>query len=115
MENSIRYQDGIGVITLAGRLDSQAAPLFDVWFDATDSPECKGYLFDLSAMTYITSAGLRSILKVSKRVAGRSGTLAVCGMNHSVEDLFKISGFSSFLAQYATQEQAITALTTQDC
>lgn len=115
MENSIRYQEGIGVITLAGRLDSLAAPLFDVWFDAEDTPECKGYLFDMSDMTYITSAGLRSILKISKRVGGRGGKLTFCGMNHSVQDLFKISGFSAFLAHYATLEQALSALTEQDC
>lgn len=114
MENFIRYKDGIGIITLAGRLDSEAAPLFDVWFEALDTPEDKGYLFDMSDMTYITSTGLRSILKISKRVGGRGGKLAFCGMNHSVQALFKISGFSAFLAHYDTQVQALSALTKRD-
>lgn len=110
MENSIRYQDGIGVISLIGRLDSLAAPLFDGWFDEQDRAECKGYLIDMSDMTYITSAGLRSVLKISKRMAGRGGRLAFCGMNHPVYDVFKISGFSSFLTHYDTREQALAAL-----
>lgn len=110
MEKFIRFQDGIGIITLAGRLDSLAAPVFDVWFDAEDSPECKNYLFDMNDMTYITSAGLRSILKISKRMAERGGKIASCGMNQSVQDLFKISGFSAFIANFDTTEQAFATL-----
>ena len=110
MESSIRHENNVGVISLTGRLDSGAAPLFEEWFTGQDRPECTRYLMDMSGMPYITSAGLRSILKLAKLLETRGGILAFCAMNAPVQDLFRISGFTSFLSIYDSREQALAAL-----
>ncbi|QOX79409.1 STAS domain-containing protein [Trichlorobacter lovleyi] len=110
MESTIRFEGGVGVISLTGRLDSGAAPLFDLWFVGQDKPECRFYLLEMSAMTYITSAGLRSILKICKVLEARGGRLAACAMTGPVRDLFKIAGFNQFVALYDGLDEGLAAL-----
>ena len=110
MEQTISYQNGIGMITLNGRFDSPAAPLFDAWFAEQDKPEISRYLLDLAEVPYITSAGLRSLLKLLKLLEGRGGKLVLCSVVAPVQDLFKIAGFSGFLTICETREAALDTL-----
>ncbi|MCE1225152.1 MAG: STAS domain-containing protein [Geobacteraceae bacterium] len=110
MEQIIRYQDGVGVVALSGRFDSGAAPLFDAWFAQQDKPEINRYLLDLAEVPYITSAGLRSLLKLLKLLEGRGGKLVLCCVVGPVQDLFKIAGFAGFLTICETREAALDAL-----
>lgn len=110
MEQTIRCQDGVGVVALSGRFDSGAAPLFDTWFAQQDKPEINRYLLDLAEVPYITSAGLRSLLKLLKLLEGRGGKLVLCCVVGPVQDLFKIAGFAGFLTICETRESALDAL-----
>ncbi|MDK9718369.1 MAG: STAS domain-containing protein [Trichlorobacter sp.] len=110
MESTIRFENKVGVITLSGRFDSGAAPLFDAWFAQQDKPEISRYLLDLAEVPYITSAGLRSLLKLLKLLEGRGGRLILCCVAAPVQDLFKIAGFSGFLTICETRETALGAL-----
>ncbi len=110
MDQSISYQDGVCVITLSGRFDSVAAPLFDTWFDEHDTPETTGYLLEMKEVPYITSAGLRSILKLHKLAEGKGGRVVLCNVVTAVQDLFKMAGFSTFLKLYDSNELAFAAL-----
>ena len=110
MEQTMSYQDGIGVVALSGRFDSGAAPLFEAWFAQQDKPEISRYLLDLAEVPYITSAGLRSLLKLLKLLEGRNGKLVLCCVAGPVQDLFKIAGFAGFLNICETREAALDAL-----
>jgi len=110
MESTIRFENNIGVISLSGRFDSGAAPLFDTWFAEQDRPENNRYLLDLAEVSYITSAGLRSLLKLLKLLEGRGGKLILCCVAAPVQDLFKIAGFAGFLTICETREAALDAL-----
>jgi anti-anti-sigma factor len=110
MEQVISYQGDVCVLTLSGRFDSGAAPLFDAWFAEQDKPENNRYLLDLAEVSYITSAGLRSLLKLLKLLEGRGGKLVLCCVAAPVQDLFKIAGFSGFLTICETREAALDAL-----
>lgn len=110
MEQSISEHDNVRVITLSGRFDSPAAPLFDAWFTEHDRPQDRYYLLDLAAVPYITSAGLRSLLKIMKLLEGRNGGLALCNVSVAVQDLFKMAGFVSFLKIYEGRAAALESL-----
>lgn len=110
MEHSTIMQNGIKVIELTGRFDSIAAPLFDSWFEEHDELQDKLYLVDLAAVPYITSAGLRSILKMLKLLNSRGGNLALCSVCPTVQDLLEMSGFTKFLRIFDNREAAFSAL-----
>ena len=54
-------------------------------------------LLNLENLVFISSAGLRLILKTAKLVHGRNGDLKVCGATGVVKEVMEISGFDSLL------------------
>lgn len=110
MEQSISKQNGICIISLSGRFDSVAAPLFDAWFGEQDTPKTTGYLLEMGEVPYITSAGLRSILKLYKLAETKGARVVLCTVAPAVQDLLKMAGFSSFLTLRDSRDAALEAL-----
>ena len=82
-------------LILGGRLDTTTAPeleaaLEDVFMEAT------ALVMDLKGLEYISSAGLRVILKAQKEMDKREG-LQLRQVPDSVMEVFDITGFSDFL------------------
>ena len=53
-------------------------------------------MLDLGSLEYISSAGLRVILKAYKALAAKGG-LKLTGVQEAVREVFDITGFSDFL------------------
>lgn len=82
-------------IALEGRLDTTTAPelegsLGTVLKDVTE------LIVDMKDLEYISSAGLRVILKAQK-VMFSQGKMTVTGVNESVMEVFEITGFADIL------------------
>ncbi len=76
--------------------------------DTSTSPELESKLKDIPAgitelnldmkdTEYVSSAGLRIILSLHKRMTKSSGTLYISNVNESVKEIFDITGFSDIL------------------
>lgn len=82
-------------IALEGRLDTTTAPSLEAELkSAIDGIE--ELVFDLSALEYISSAGLRVLLSAQK-VMTRQGSMKVTNVNESVMEVFDITGFTDIL------------------
>jgi len=55
-------------------------------------------VLDLGSLDYISSAGLRVILMLAKRLKQNSGKLILCGLQPQVKEVFDISGFLTILS-----------------
>lgn len=62
---------------------------------------------DLSTVSYISSAGLRSILQLVKHAAAHGGRLGLFGASQHIMEVIEISGFSSLLDLYADRASAL--------
>lgn len=83
------------VIAIEGRLDTGTSPeletlLADVLTDVDD------LVFDLKDLEYISSAGLRVVLKAQK-VMYTQGKMKLINVNDSIMEVFEITGFSDIL------------------
>jgi len=58
-------------------------------------------------LDYISSAGLRVLLVTAKRLGGSGGSLHICGLNETVDEVFEISGFSVILNVFGTADEAM--------
>lgn len=98
------------VVLLTGRLDTKTAPDFEkaalVWVEEG----CRGVALDLSGIDYVSSAGLRSILVLAKKLQPLGGRLVLFGMSGVVEEVFSISGFDRLLPVAADRTAALGAL-----
>ena len=62
---------------------------------------------DFDGLIYISSAGLRVILKATKAIKREDGRLLLCSMQDYVKEVFEIAGFDSFLPIVATMDDAL--------
>lgn len=85
-------------VHLSGRLDSSNAGEAEqvLMSHIQDGP--KHVILDMSALEYISSAGLRVVLLSAKHQRKTGGTLSLCGMREHIREVFEVSGFLTLFA-----------------
>ena len=94
MELATSHDGKSMVIALQGRLDVMNAPRFEAMLMEEVGRGETSFILDLSRLEYISSAGLRTLLVLAKRVQAQHGHLLLCGLCGGVREVFDISGFS---------------------
>lgn len=85
------------VVSARGQINSaNAGEIETTLLDWVEQGEHE-YILDLTSLDYISSAGLRVILLLAKRLKQQSGQLLLCGMQPQVREVFDISGFLTIL------------------
>ena len=107
MDITTRTQGAVALVALAGKLDSNTSPQAQQALDAVLAGGAKKMAVDFTALDYISSAGLRVLLGTAKRLSGAGGSLRLFGLNDTVREVFDISGFSTILAVFATEADAL--------
>jgi len=107
MEIIEENQGGVNIFKLNGRLDSNTSQGFEKKiFQAIDDGS-KSMIIDFRELEYISSAGLRVILKATKALKREEGKMMLCDMQDYVKEVFEIAGFDSFLPIVGTMDDAI--------
>ena len=107
MKISEEKQNDILVFKLDGRLDSNTSPAFEEKVDDAIGNGAKLMIIDFENLEYLSSAGLRVILKTTKELKRQEGKLVLCSMADYVREVFEISGFDSFLPITASRDDAL--------
>jgi anti-sigma B factor antagonist len=87
-----------GKVTFAvsGRLDANAAPDFQAElipaFDGANFVE-----LDFSALTYVSSAGLRVLLLGEKTAKSKGAAMSLRNVSQDIKEVFDMTGFSDIL------------------
>ena len=88
--------EGIWNISLEGRLDINTSPdLEDLIKDEPD--EIRGIVLDMGEMNYISSAGLRVVLLMLKRMNKAGKTMKLINVTDPVYEVFELTGFTDIL------------------
>lgn len=85
---------GALVLTLEGRLDTTTAPELERAIGNLDGVD--ELAFDMKNLEYISSAGLRVILKAQK-IMNEKGAMKLKNVGENIMEVFEITGFSDFL------------------
>lgn len=110
MEFAQEQAGDVLIVRLAGRLDSSAAPGAEQTFAGVLGPGIPHLAIDLSHLDYISSAGLRVLLIVAKKVQQAQGKVALCGLTPNVREIFAISGFDAIFTIQPDAAAAIAAV-----
>ncbi len=99
--------DNAYVIAVKGRMDTVTAPEFETacaqWIEQGE----RRLVVDCSELEYISSAGLRVLLTVARKLKPLEGSICFCAIPPMVEKVFTISGFNSLFAMHETVESAL--------
>ena len=102
----IQHED-IMQISLEGHLDAATSvDANDEFTKVIESGQIK-LLVDLSALSYISSAGLRVLLVAAKQLQQKAGKIVLCSMTPGVKEVFEISGFSSIFKIVPSVDDAL--------
>ena len=70
----------------------------------------KNVLLDFSKVTYISSAGLRVLLKLGKDLSRTKTSLILFGLNEFVSSVFEISGFNKIFNVQSDKDSALQSI-----
>ncbi len=95
------------VLRIGGRLDAISSPKAEhEVFDFINNGQHR-LLLDFSGVDYLSSAGMRMLLSVTKKLKTLSGKLVICGVTSNVMDVLKMSGFDHILELVKTEDDAL--------
>jgi anti-anti-sigma factor len=100
----------VSVIRPKGRLDSSTSPAFEK--DLLERLE-QGHVsmvLDLSGLTFISSAGLRTILLLAKQMKTVGGRLALCSLSKPVREIFDATRCDTLVDVFPSYEAAASHL-----
>jgi anti-anti-sigma factor len=106
LEIKVRESDGISIVDLEGSLDTGTAPTVDSKLGELISGGATKILIILSAVDFVSSAGLRVLLATTKKLRKAGGNLRLCGLNETVQEVFEISGFNNLIEVFGDEAQA---------
>lgn len=90
-------------------MDAVTAPEFEKAVETMMGEGENAFVVDLADLDYISSAGLRSILALAKKLKTSGGSLHLAALQDTVRDVFDISGFSSIIPVFDSVEGACSA------
>jgi anti-anti-sigma factor len=98
------------VFAPAGRLDHESVDAFrsdlQPQLDAALQAG-HGVLFDLSALEYVSSAGLRCFMLAAKQAKAKDGKMAVAAPRPVVAEIFEISRFNMVFRIFPTLREGL--------
>lgn len=89
-------RNGWHVVSVAGRADSEAASALETALRAAVDANPR-VAADFSALTYISSAGLRSVVQAARAAQARQSEFVICSVNPMVRKVFDVSGLDKFI------------------
>ncbi|UCE64136.1 MAG: STAS domain-containing protein [Nitrospirota bacterium] len=107
MEIKEEKKDGIMVLSLKGRLDALTAKsLEDKFFGLIESQE-KLFAIDFRQLDYISSGGLRVLLKAAKALKKDNGKIILFALKDPIKEIFEISGFITLFSIFPDEAGAL--------
>jgi len=96
-------------VGLEGRMDAITSPEFGSRMDDWIENGFKNFFIDCSQLDYISSAGLRAILMVAKKLRSQEGDLQLAALQETVQTVFTISGFDKIISIMETLDDTVQA------
>ncbi|BDV01945.1 anti-sigma factor antagonist [Thermodesulfomicrobium sp. WS] len=109
MQVHVSQQNGVFIIALLGRLDAMTASDCEKALDEVLGGGVTLLLLDLEAVEYVSSAGLRVILKAAKALYD-TGRLALARPQEGVREVLEMTGFGEIMPIHDSVEEALAEL-----
>src|SRR5262245_60027560 len=110
MQIPVSREDGVVVVAPVGRIDSTtSAPLEDELLRLQTGGD-RRIVVDFAAVDYISSAGLRVMLALARRLRDNHGALALCALNEPVRLVFDLAGFLPLFTVDPSRAAAVARL-----
>ena len=100
---------GILKINLAGRMDVQGAQGIDLKFTAHTANQ-RSVIVDMSAVTFLASIGIRTLLLSAKAISGRGGKMVLLNPDAGVTHVLEMAGIDTLIPISRSLDEACAAV-----
>ncbi len=87
--------DQVYCIEPQGRLDAITVPALEAVLDQHLAANHVRLVLDMAGVAYLSSSGLRALLRARKSAQAAGGDVVLCGMTPRVREVFEMIGFTS--------------------
>jgi len=109
MELREEHRDNNLVVAVAGRLDVIASPELETRLLAVIDTGVQILVLDVSKLEYISSAGLRVLIVVAKKIRAEGGDMVFSGADLNIKKILDISGFTKMFKIVDSPDDAFSA------
>lgn len=110
MEFGEERLDEVLVLKLQGRIDGSNSGDFETTVAERIDAGNSQIVLDFENVNYISSAGLRAVLILAKKLSQGKGQFALCAMQPSVQGVFEVSGFIKIIKVHPDRETAVSSM-----
>jgi stage II sporulation protein AA (anti-sigma F factor antagonist) len=97
---------GYYIVTLNGRLDGTTCAECEAGINSILIPETDKITFDMSNLDYISSMGLRIVIKTRKFIEGHGGSVYTINMQPQIKKVFEIANLLQGMTLFASVKEA---------
>lgn len=98
----------VAVVTIAGRVDSATTSTMDAELEKTAS-ENKKIVLDLKDVEYMSSAGVRAIVKALRHAHKRRGGLKLARPSDPIMEILRTIGMMEVVQVYPSVDEAVAS------
>jgi anti-sigma B factor antagonist len=96
----------VAVVTASGRVDSETAPNLDAELSKVVG-EKNRIVLNLKGVEYLSSAGLRAIVKALQAAQAAGGGVKLASVSEPVETILRTVGMMEMLKMYPSVDEAV--------
>lgn len=110
MDTQVEEKGDVTVVRLEGRLDAASSPQIEKQLQAIIDAGHFKVVLNFERVEYLSSAGMRLMLSISKRLKNLAGKLIACNMSEEVLEVIKMAGFHQVIEIYPSEEESFAHL-----
>jgi len=109
MDVNVSTVEGVNVVALVGELDASTSVVAreHIMPLATAGAQI---LIDMSGVSFMSSAGLRLLLGVSRQVTAEKGQVALAGLSENLLETMSAVGFLTFFTVHPSAAEGVRAM-----
>ena len=102
-------QNDINIYRLHGQLDTNTSQEFEQRLFKAITNGTRNLVLNLKGLHYISSAGIRVLLKAMNAIRRLNGRIILCCLEDYVKEVFETSGMGALLPIFPTKDDALKA------
>lgn len=99
-----------GILALEGEIDLHRSPQVKESLEPFISQKVPRILLDFSAVTYVDSSGLATMIETLQRIQSYGGKFALFGLRESVRAIFEIARLDQIFNIFPDEATAVAAV-----
>jgi len=100
--------EDVAVVTASGQIDSETAPQLDAELTRVIGEKNK-LVVDLKGVEYMSSAGIRAIVKASQAVEKNGGAVKLASVPEDIQAVLYTVGLNQKVAAFTSVDEAVAS------